>query len=118
MFLRLLLVTLSVSTARPSKLQKHFEWNILDFQYENTQQKLNDLATGKLKPENALPVGIEIWNDKVFVTVPRWKEGKYENNHQNFLYLKLKIGFLVKVTFEFMRYLAEITYLCYQSHLI
>lgn len=94
MFLRLLLVTLSVSTARASKLQKHFEWNILDFQYENAQQKLNDLATGKLKPENALPVGIEIWNDKVFVTVPRWKEGKY----QNFLYLKPKIGFLVKLS--------------------
>lgn len=77
MFLRLLFtVYLSVSTTGASKLQKHFEWNILDFQYENAQQKLNDLATGKLKLENALPVGIEIWNDKVFVTVPRWKEGK------------------------------------------
>ncbi|CAH1134539.1 unnamed protein product [Ceutorhynchus assimilis] len=57
------------------KLQKHFEWNIMDFEYPDLNKKLNDMATGRLKPENALPVGIEIWNEKMFITTPRWKEG-------------------------------------------
>ncbi|XP_076260466.1 protein yellow-like [Rhynchophorus ferrugineus] len=30
---------------------------------------------GKLKPQNALPVGIEFWKDKIFITVPRWQDG-------------------------------------------
>ncbi|XP_066145864.1 protein yellow-like [Euwallacea fornicatus] len=70
-----LMVATTCIFAQTTKLQKHFEWNILDFQYPDARTKFNSLVTGKLKPENALPVGIEVWKDKVFVTVPRWREG-------------------------------------------
>ncbi|XP_050293188.1 protein yellow-like [Anthonomus grandis grandis] len=68
----LVIWTLSFATSECSKLQKYFEWNILDFEYPT---KLNDMARGRIKLENALPVGIEFWHDKMFITVPRWKEG-------------------------------------------
>lgn len=34
------------------------------------------LASGTYIPQNALPVGVEHWGNKLFVTVPRWRDGK------------------------------------------
>lgn len=59
------------------KLQEHFEWNALDFEYPSEQARVQALKTGRYIPENNLPVGIELWGDKIFVTVPRWKQGMY-----------------------------------------
>lgn len=36
---------------------------------------MNDILKKRLIPENALPVGIELWGDKMFVSVPRWMPG-------------------------------------------
>ncbi|XP_060527289.1 protein yellow [Cylas formicarius] len=72
----ILLVYLNLDAVTATqKLQKHFEWKILDFVYPSESAKLKAIFTGRLKPENALPVGIEIWQEKMFVTVPRWREG-------------------------------------------
>ncbi|XP_023015262.2 L-dopachrome tautomerase yellow [Leptinotarsa decemlineata] len=57
------------------KLQEHFQWNILDYEYPSEEARLQAILTGRFKPENNLPVGIEIWNDKMFISVPRWMEG-------------------------------------------
>ncbi|ENN72676.1 hypothetical protein YQE_10774, partial [Dendroctonus ponderosae] len=67
-------LSLSVLT-EALKLQKYLEWNILDFQFPTDNDRVKNIVTGRYRPENALPVGIEIWNDKLFVTVPRWKAG-------------------------------------------
>lgn len=56
-------------------MEEYFRWNILDFEYPNEYLRNQALLSGRFRPQNSLPVGIEIWNDKVFVTVPRWKEG-------------------------------------------
>nr|CAH7754899.1 unnamed protein product [Callosobruchus chinensis] len=71
----LVLVASAHITFATVKLQEHFEWNILDFDYADENVKIRDLFTGRYKPENGLPVGIEIWKDKFFISVPRWKEG-------------------------------------------
>lgn len=63
------------STSCVQKLQEFFEWNIIDFEYPTDSHRTNAILTGKFKPENALPVGIEIWHDKMFISVPRWREG-------------------------------------------
>lgn len=34
------------------------------------------LASGTYIPQNALPVGVEHYGTRLFVTVPRWKDGK------------------------------------------
>ncbi|CAH0560780.1 unnamed protein product [Brassicogethes aeneus] len=57
------------------KLQEVFSWNAIDFNYPTNEEKIKALYTGRFKPENNLPVGIEIWNDKMFISVPRWREG-------------------------------------------
>ncbi|KAL7307161.1 hypothetical protein TKK_0000885 [Trichogramma kaykai] len=57
-------------------LLERFAWRILDWNFPSELSKQQAIATGDYQPENALPVGIEIWRDKLFVTVPRWKDGR------------------------------------------
>ncbi|OXU27142.1 hypothetical protein TSAR_003267 [Trichomalopsis sarcophagae] len=56
-------------------LLERFAWRILDWNYPNEVSRQQAIASGDFQPENALPVGIEIWRDKLFVSVPRWKNG-------------------------------------------
>lgn len=67
------LITISSAAV---KLQEMFSWNALDWAYPDQQSKIAALSSGELIPENALPVGIERWGNKLFVSVPRWRPGK------------------------------------------
>jgi hypothetical protein len=58
------------------KLQEVFRWSAVDYAYPDEYTRAQAIATQRFVPENNLPVGIEIWNDKLFVTVPRWRVGK------------------------------------------
>lgn len=76
-FLILLAVECSVVFGQ-SKLTTRFSWNVLDWEFANPQNKANARQSGDYIPENGLPVGIERWNNKLFVSVPRWKDGKLD----------------------------------------
>ncbi|XP_058814195.1 protein yellow [Topomyia yanbarensis] len=58
-----------------TKLQERYNWKQLDFVFPNQQLKQQALASGDYVPTNGLPVGIERWENKLFVSVPRWKDG-------------------------------------------
>lgn len=59
-----------------SKLQERFRWNQLDFEFPNEQMKQQALAAGDYIPQNGLPVGIERYQNRLFVSVPRWRDGE------------------------------------------
>lgn len=59
-----------------SRLREVFNWRQLDFQFPSVQMKQQALASQSYIPTNALPVGIERWENRLFVSVPRWKDGK------------------------------------------
>lgn len=69
------LLLLGVSDAA-FKLEERYSWNQLDFVFPSQAMKDVALASGTYIPTNALPVGIEHWGNKLFVTVPRWRDGK------------------------------------------
>lgn len=71
-FVLSLFVTLVTSTY---VLQEVFEWSYVDFAYPDEQLKERAKATGAFIPKNALPVGVEHWRNKLFVTFPRWEDG-------------------------------------------
>ncbi|XP_031334671.1 protein yellow isoform X2 [Photinus pyralis] len=74
--LALLLFTLLKGEVQAAKkLKEIFAWNYFDFAYPTDQDRYNAMLNGDYIPANGLPVGIEIWNNKMFVTLPRWKEG-------------------------------------------
>lgn len=56
---------------------ERFSWNMLDWAYPDATSRAAAIAGGEYVPQNGLPVGIEIWQNKLFVTVPRWRNGQY-----------------------------------------
>ncbi|XP_030377968.1 protein yellow [Scaptodrosophila lebanonensis] len=73
--LAFLLVVLPGWTQAAYKLQERYSWTQLDFAFPNQRVKEQALASGDYIPQNALPVGVEHFGNRLFVTVPRWRDG-------------------------------------------
>lgn len=73
----LLLLALITLTSGAVKLQERFNWRQLDWVFPNPQIRERAIASGDFIPTNGLPVGIERWQNKLFVSVPRWRNGEY-----------------------------------------
>ncbi|KAF2896260.1 hypothetical protein ILUMI_09915 [Ignelater luminosus] len=74
----LLTTTLTISLEKGSALQRlrvYYQWDILDYTYSTLEERVDAIYAKKFVPENNLPFGIEVWKDKIFITVPRWREG-------------------------------------------
>jgi len=56
-------------------LKEMFHWKQLDFHYPDEAAKKLAVSSGEFVVENNLPLGVEVWKNKLFVTVPRWKSG-------------------------------------------
>ncbi|VVC35640.1 Six-bladed beta-propeller, TolB-like,Major royal jelly protein/protein yellow [Cinara cedri] len=56
-------------------LKDRFTWNQIDIEYPDRESKRNALKTGKFIPINNLPLGLEIWKNKMFISLPQWKPG-------------------------------------------
>lgn len=52
-----------------------YQWQILDFQYPSNAQRERAIISGDFVPENNLPLGVDSSGDRLFVTLPRWKNG-------------------------------------------
>ncbi|KAI8436495.1 hypothetical protein MSG28_010047 [Choristoneura fumiferana] len=53
------------------QLHTVFEWNQLDFQYPSPEARQQAIDSKTFIPENNLPMGVEVFEDRLFVTVPR-----------------------------------------------
>lgn len=71
----LVLGVFSGGRATNTKLKEVFSWKQLDYKFEDESARNLSLETGELIKEHNLPLGLEVWKDKVFITVPRWKSG-------------------------------------------
>lgn len=52
-----------------------YYWKTIDYEFNNEEEKNSLLYSGTFIPENNLPLGLEIWRDKIFLSLPRWKKG-------------------------------------------
>ena len=59
------------------RLTERFAWTHVDYAFPSERIRQEALYTGLYVPENNLPVGIEVWRNKMFITVPRWMKGEY-----------------------------------------
>lgn len=66
----------AVQSEVASRLQLRYSWKVLDWAYPDEKTREHAIRSGAFVPENALPVGMEVWRDKIFVTVPRWRNGE------------------------------------------
>lgn len=63
------------SSVALQKLAEVYSWSALDYTFSSDEHRTYALERGEFVPENNLPVGIEVHKNKLFVTVPRWKNG-------------------------------------------
>lgn len=53
------------------KLQERFAWQQMEFDWPSAEAKQQAIDKGIYIPVNNLPLGMDVWRDKMFVTVPR-----------------------------------------------
>lgn len=58
-----------------SKFQDVFYWNQIDYAFESDEDRQSAIEKGDYIPQNNLPLGLERWKERVFVSIPRWKLG-------------------------------------------
>lgn len=52
-----------------------FTWGQIDLEYPDQESKNRALKNRTFIPKNNLPLGLEVWRNKVFLTLPQWKPG-------------------------------------------
>ncbi|KAG7210434.1 hypothetical protein KM043_011966 [Ampulex compressa] len=52
-----------------------FQWNTVDVVWPSEDEHESALKDGEYIPANNVIAGIKFWKDKMYLTLPRWKEG-------------------------------------------
>lgn len=52
-----------------------YSWKLLDFEFPSDRARLEAIASESFIQENNLPLGIETWKDRIFLSMPKWKTG-------------------------------------------
>ncbi|RZF46752.1 hypothetical protein LSTR_LSTR002615 [Laodelphax striatellus] len=60
---------------RSEEFRVVYEWYKLDFTWPDESAKRSAFLSRRFVPQNNIISGIKIWMHKVFLTLPRWKEG-------------------------------------------
>lgn len=60
---------------RSNAFEVVYEWRQIDFEYPSLSHRQQAIINGAFVPTNNLPLGVERWRDRLFVTTPRWKNG-------------------------------------------
>lgn len=56
-------------------LQIAYQWKQLDFEFRNEQDRHEAMENGTFIPANVIPMGLEVYKNRLFMTMPRWKSG-------------------------------------------
>lgn len=67
----LILSVLSLALVVRAKLEEKFHWKQLVFDWPSEEAEKAAIKSGEYVVENNLPLGLERWNNKLFITVPR-----------------------------------------------
>ncbi|KAM3962606.1 protein yellow-like [Aphomia sociella] len=71
----LIVLLLAYRATCMDQLNIRFEWNQLDYQYPTPEARQQAIDSKSFIPKNNIPMGLEIFEDKLFITVPRWRNG-------------------------------------------
>ncbi|KAK1127848.1 hypothetical protein K0M31_003339 [Melipona bicolor] len=77
--MRILLLFASLALANCHEVKTVYSWNNVEYNFPVTVDPDTLMSNGEYIPDNNLPLGMEVWEDKIFITVPRWKNGVASN---------------------------------------
>ena len=64
-------VLLTIGFGQAIKLEQKYQWKNLEFAWPSESAKEEAITSGRYVAYNNLPLGLDVWNDKMFITVPR-----------------------------------------------
>ncbi|KZC05724.1 PREDICTED: protein yellow [Dufourea novaeangliae] len=70
-----LLSLLVVTTVSHKPFQVIFQWNTLDVVWPSEEEQQYALTHGDYIPANNFIAGIKLWKGKMYLTLPRWRDG-------------------------------------------
>ena len=70
-----LLLLACLATATGHDFNTVYSWKQVEFKLPNRTIRNEYIASGDYIPNNNMPLGLAIWHEKMFVTIPRWKSG-------------------------------------------
>lgn len=56
------------------KLEQKYRWKEVSFAWPSEAAKDEAISSGRYKISNNLPLGLDVWKDKLFITVPRYSK--------------------------------------------
>lgn len=65
------ILTTIIVVVQCTKLEQKYIWQELEYAWPSDAIKDDAIKSGAYKVENNLPLGLDVWNDKLFITVPR-----------------------------------------------
>ncbi|KOC64207.1 Protein yellow [Habropoda laboriosa] len=77
--MRVILLIACLAVASCHEFKTIHSWNYVEFNFPNATIQNTLTANGEYVPENNMPLGVQVWEDKIFITVPRWKNGVASN---------------------------------------
>jgi len=76
MWIALMLVLVVVATVSANdNLRVAYQWKQIDFEYPNIDERQAAILNSTFISENVIPIGLEVYKNRLFVTLPRWKKG-------------------------------------------
>ncbi|EFN73253.1 Protein yellow [Camponotus floridanus] len=70
-----LLFLACLATATGHTFNTVYSWKQVEFKLPNDTIRNEYIASGDYIPDNNMPLGLATWHNKMFVTIPRWRNG-------------------------------------------
>lgn len=71
----ILLALLATNVVANDNLRVAYQWKQMDFEFPNIDERQAAIANLTFISENVIPVGLEVYKNRLFITLPRWKKG-------------------------------------------
>lgn len=68
-----------LALANGEEIKTIYSWNVIEYNFPNDNIRNTLISNGDYIEENNMPNSMQIWNDKIFITIPRWKNGVPSN---------------------------------------
>lgn len=75
MWMKLLSCVALFAIVAADHLKVEYQWKQIDFEYESVDRRQAAIQSMEFIQENVVPVGLEVYKNRLFVTLPRWKKG-------------------------------------------
>ncbi|CRK93361.1 CLUMA_CG006902, isoform A [Clunio marinus] len=71
----ILLALFAMDVVANDNLRVAYQWKQIDFEYPNIGERQAAITNSTFISENVVPVGLEVYKNRLFITLPRWKKG-------------------------------------------